>query len=69
MRVYVIRVKRWYLLLVLLLAFLSLVPQVREPLIISVLSRGRLVPIYSVQTAEKKVAFSFDATWGVGPHR
>ncbi len=64
MRVYVIRVKRWYLLLVLLLAFLSLVPQVREPLIISVLSRGRLVPIYSVQTAEKKVAFSFDATWG-----
>lgn len=64
MRVYVIRVKWLYLVLVLVLAFLGLVPQVREPLIVSVLSRGRLVPIYEVKTSEKKVAFSFDATWG-----
>ena len=64
MRVYVVKVRWWYLLLVLMLAFLSMVPQLRAPLIISVLSKGRLVPIYSVQTAEKKVAFSFDATWG-----
>ena len=64
MRVYVIRVKWWYLFLVLLLAFLSLVPQVRTPLITTVASRGRLIPIYAVKTSEKKVAFSFDATWG-----
>lgn len=25
---------------------------------------GRLVPIYKVDTPEKKIAFSFDATWG-----
>lgn len=64
MRVYVIRVRRWYLLVVLLLAFFSMIPQVRAPLITTVLSRGRLVPIYSVKTSEQKVAFSFDATWG-----
>ena len=27
-------------------------------------SQGRLVPIYYVETPEKKVALSFDATWG-----
>ncbi|HHT42507.1 MAG TPA: polysaccharide deacetylase family protein [Firmicutes bacterium] len=64
MRVYVLKVKWWYLFLILLLAFLSIVPQVRTPLIMSVLSRGRLVPIYDVKTAEKKLAISFDATWG-----
>ncbi|HPT83177.1 MAG TPA: polysaccharide deacetylase family protein [Limnochordia bacterium] len=64
MRVYVIRLKWRYLFLALLVALVSLVPQLRGPLIISVLSRGRLVPIYSVHTAEQKVAFSFDATWG-----
>lgn len=64
MRVFVVRVKWWYVFLVLLLAFVVLVPQVREPLIVTVTSRGRLVPIYSVKTPAKKVAISFDATWG-----
>ena len=31
MRVYVLKVKWWYLFLILLLAFLSIVPQVRTP--------------------------------------
>ena len=64
MRVFVIKVKRWYLLVLLLLALVSLVPQLREPLIVSVTSKGRLVPIYAVQTDKKQVAISFDATWG-----
>ena len=64
MRVYVVRVKWWYVFAVLVLAFVSLVPQVREPLIVTVTSRGRLVPIYKVSTGEKKLAISFDATWG-----
>lgn len=64
MRVYVLQVKRWYLLALFVLLFVSLVPQVRDPLIVSVMSRGRLVPIYDVKTTMKQVAISFDATWG-----
>lgn len=64
MRVFVIKVKWWYLFVVLVLAFVSLVPEVRIPLIVSVTSRGRLVPIYDVKTTAKQVAISFDATWG-----
>lgn len=64
MRVFVLQVKRGYLLLILLLVFFSLIPQVRQPLLISVTSRGRLLPIYDVQTDQKKIAISFDATWG-----
>ena len=30
----------------------------------SVVLSGRIIPIYSVETPEKKVAISFDATWG-----
>lgn len=64
MRVFVFKVKWWYLGLVLFVAFLSLLPQVRAPLIVAVTSRGRLIPIYDVQTEAKEVAISFDATWG-----
>ena len=64
MRVFVIRIKWWYVFMLLVLGFVSLVPQVREPLIVSVTSRGRLVPIYSVKTSANRVAISFDATWG-----
>lgn len=31
---------------------------------VSVLLSGRIIPIYSVETPEKKVAVSFDAVWG-----
>ena len=31
---------------------------------VSVLFGQRIIPIYSVGTAEKKIALSFDATWG-----
>lgn len=34
------------------------------PGVISVVSRQRLVPIYYVDTPEKKIAISFDASWG-----
>ena len=64
MRVFVVRLRWWYVFVLLLLAFVSLVPQVRDPLILSVTSRGRLVPIYDVKTTQKRVAISFDATWG-----
>ena len=64
MRVFVFRVKWWYIALFILLAFTSLLPQVRTPLIVAVTSRARLVPIYEVKTDEKKVANSFDAAWG-----
>lgn len=64
MRVFVLKVKWWYLWVVLVVAFLSLLPQVRTPLIMSVTSRGRLIPIYDVKTDVKEVAISFDATWG-----
>ncbi|HHY10484.1 MAG TPA: polysaccharide deacetylase family protein [Firmicutes bacterium] len=64
MRVFVLRVKWWYLVFIVLIAFLSLIPQVREPLLVTVTSRGRLIPIYSVKTDAKKIAISFDATWG-----
>ena len=30
----------------------------------SVILSGRIIPIYSVETPEKKVAITFDATWG-----
>lgn len=64
MRVFVLRVRWWYLALILIAAFLSVLPKVQSPLLVTVLSRGRLVPIYEVKTSEKKVAISFDATWG-----
>ena len=64
MRVFVVKVKWWYVLVILVLAFISVVPRVRTPLLMAVTSRGRLVPIYDVGTTEKKVAISFDATWG-----
>lgn len=32
--------------------------------VISVLAGNKLLPIYGVETGEKKVAISFDATWG-----
>ncbi|NMB01205.1 MAG: polysaccharide deacetylase family protein [Firmicutes bacterium] len=64
MRVFVFKVKWWYVFVVLAVAFISVVPKIRTPLIVSVMSRGRLVPIYDVHTTEKRVAISFDATWG-----
>lgn len=64
MRVFVLRIRWWYLALLLIAAFLSVLPKVHSPLLVTVLSRGRLVPIYEVKTSEKKVAISFDATWG-----
>lgn len=64
MRVFVLKVRWWYVILILLLAIVGVVPQLRTPLIVSVTSRGRLVPIYDVRKVSKQVAISFDATWG-----
>ena len=64
MRVFVFRLKWQYALVILLLAFFAALPQIREPLITAVTSRGRLVPIYRVDRSDKVVALSFDATWG-----
>ncbi len=64
MRVFVLRLRWQYILLVLLLAFFAALPQIREPLVTAVTSRGRLIPIYRVDTPDKVVALSFDATWG-----
>ena len=64
MRVFVIRFRWQYMVMVLLLAFFAALPQMREPLIMAVTSRGRLLPIYRVDRSDKVVALSFDATWG-----
>lgn len=64
MRVFVVRLRWQYVLVVLLIAFFAALPQIREPLVTAVTSRGRLVPIYRVDTPDKVVAISFDATWG-----
>ena len=49
-------------LVVLLIGVYFLLPGVVQPVINY--ATGRLVPIYYVETTEKKVAFSFDACWG-----
>ncbi len=62
--------KRWAgnLFIALLIFFLGLYLGARladtQPLAALVGRTDRLLPIYSVQTDEKKVALSFDATWG-----
>jgi polysaccharide deacetylase family sporulation protein PdaB len=47
---------------VLLVGFYLLFPEVARPVLNY--ASGRLVPIYYVETNDKKVAFSFDACWG-----
>lgn len=64
MRVFVLRVKWWYAVLFLVLAFIGLLPQLRDPLLMAVTSTARLVPIYEVKTDERRISISFDATWG-----
>jgi len=64
MRVFVFRLKWQYVLAVLLVSFFAALPQVREPLVVAVTSRKRLVPVYRVDRSDKVVALSFDATWG-----
>lgn len=64
MRVFVLRVRWWYVVLGLFVVLVGLIPQFREPLFLAVTSQSRLVPIYAVQTESKQVAISFDATWG-----
>lgn len=59
------RKKRIVLALLLTLAAAALLVQLLLPGgVIGVVSRQRLVPIYYVDTAEKKIAISFDASWG-----
>jgi len=58
------KVKKLIWLAVLVLAVFSwhlLAPKLTQPLISS---QARLVPIYYVETDEKKIAISFDACWG-----
>src|SRR5690554_594814 len=51
---------------VFLIAFISIlyVQSVESPGIMVFLSNNRELPIYSVDTDEKKIAISFDAAWG-----
>lgn len=65
----VLRRRRWLKFFIpILLFFLGIYLGARladcRPLAALVGRTGRLLPIYSVATAEKKVALSFDATWG-----
>lgn len=50
----------------LVLFFFVAFPVVRQQSwrVVSSLLAGKIIPIYSVDTPEKKVAFSFDAVWG-----
>jgi len=58
---------RLLLVLVIVISLLSIFPIPLKDLAVeavSVISGSRLVPIYAVDTPEKKIALSFDATWG-----
>lgn len=58
---------RLLLVLVIVISLLSIFPIPLKDLAVeavSVISGSRLVPIYAVDTSEKKIALSFDATWG-----
>lgn len=48
------------------LFFFVAVPMLRQESwrVVSSLLAGKIIPIYSVETTDKKVAFSFDAVWG-----
>ncbi len=50
------------IIIVLLIGIYFLFPGVVQPVLNY--AAGRLVPIYYVETADKKVSFSFDACWG-----
>lgn len=53
------------------LFLLLAIPVLRESSwrMVSSLLAGKIIPIYSVETPEKKVAFSFDAVWGADQTR
>ncbi|HHY05425.1 MAG TPA: polysaccharide deacetylase family protein [Clostridia bacterium] len=58
---------RFLLIMVIVISILSIFPislkNIAED-VVSVISGGRLIPIYAVDTPEKTIALSFDATWG-----
>lgn len=69
MFIYFSRLKlfRWLLMMVIIIAVLAIFPMPIKNMaqeVVTVLAQGRLVPIYAVDTPEKIIAFSFDATWG-----
>ncbi|HOB08101.1 MAG: polysaccharide deacetylase family protein [Limnochordia bacterium] len=68
MRVYVLKLNFTHVLLlaVFLLLTFSVYHEGIQPMIIQVFNAvsNRLVPIYAVDTPAKKIAVSFDATWG-----
>jgi len=50
---------------IIVLAFLNIFfNEITRPVTLFLTQKERLVPIYYVETEEKKVAFSFDACWG-----
>ncbi len=69
MRVFIFKPKITHMVVGLLIVVLVLVSAVSErvmPIVnrISTVTTNRLIPIYQVETSTKRVAISFDATWG-----
>lgn len=66
MKIYVMqkRILSIFLCTIVLLTGLGFYFNVREEGIIGVFSSTKRLPIYSVQTEDKKIAISFDAAWG-----
>jgi polysaccharide deacetylase family sporulation protein PdaB len=61
------KLSRFLLIMVIVTAILTIFPIPLKNMaveVVSVISGVRLVPIYAVDTQEKKIALSFDATWG-----
>jgi len=62
------KLSRYLLILVIVIATISIFPipikNVAGDVVSVLVSNSRLKPIYEVDTDEKKVAISFDATWG-----
>ncbi len=61
------KLSRYFLIFVIIFATMCIFPIPLKNIaydVLSVVSGNRLLPIYAVDTQEKKVALSFDATWG-----
>ncbi|NLM25696.1 MAG: polysaccharide deacetylase family protein [Firmicutes bacterium] len=64
--VYKLRFHHFFGLVVVLLLVFSITSEIFSPMVQKVISvtTNRLIPIYRVETSDKKLSISFDATWG-----
>ena len=54
----------FYLVIIIMLIILGVVASNMKNIVIETANQKRLLPVYSVETSEKKVALTFDCAWG-----